>query len=844
MIKILRLSTQLVLASLIGIGLGACQPHHPQATSNSPQQSLRTPNTYDHDLANQDLRLWYKRPSVNWNHALPLGNGRLGAMVFGTVEREHLQLNEDTIWAGGPNNNISQTSGAAVPEVRALIDQGKYAEAQQLANRMFISPNNGMPYQTLGSLYIETSHNKVDHYYRDLNIGNALASVRYTLSGVDYQREYFASLTDNAIFVRFTASKPASISLKLGMDSPLDHEVSVDDGVLVIKGQGSAHEGQEGKIRYVGLVAPQVEGGQLISNEDRLIINKANSVTLRITAATNFVRFNDVSADPLARAKDHLASAKKYSYTDAKSRHIAKYQSQFNRVSLELDKSELAHLDTETRIRDFAKQHDPELAALYFQFGRYLLISSSQPGTQPANLQGIWNEHKNPPWDSKYTVNINTEMNYWPAEPTNLSELHEPLFSMLKDLSHTGQESAQKIYGASGWMLHHNTDLWRITGQVDRPFYGQWQTSSAWLTQHLWYRYLHTGDKEFLREYYPVIRGAAEFFKSSLQPHPVSGGLVVSPSNSPENNFLRNSNDTASIAAGNTMDNQLVFDLFDLVINASKILNTDHAFAQEIKQLQAQLPPMQIGRFGQLQEWYEDWDEPTDHHRHISHLYGLYPSNQISPIRTPELAEAAKTSIVHRGDKSTGWSMGWKINWWARLQDGERAYRLLQEQINLTEETSAITEQGGTYANMFDAHPPFQIDGNFGVTAGISEMLVQSHDGAVHLLPALPKAWPNGSVKGLVTRGGFVIDMEWNERKITGLSVHSRLGGVLRLRLDHTIASLALTAASGENPNHFFHLPAIKPIIDKSPKDKARSMIKSFEEYDLITEAGKSYRIL
>lgn len=796
-------------------------------------------------MTETNLKLWYQKPAVNWNHALPIGNGALGAMVFGQPELERLQLNEDTIWAGGPNNNISPTAGAAMAQVRALIAEGKYLEAQQLADQTFVSPNNGMPYQTLGNLFIEQKdHTQVENYSRELDIAEAIARVSYRHNGIDYQREYFASVPDNAIFIKYSASQKNSISIKISINSPHTNIITLEKNHIKFDGKSGDHEGQEGKILFTTMIEPEVIGGSLHAEEESLVIEKADAVIIRLTVATNFINYQNVSADAYARALNKLQGAKNTSYDNAKENHILAYQQLFNRVTLDLGETDSINKNTEQRIADFATSNDPHLAMLYFQYGRYLLISSSQPGSQPANLQGIWNEHVNPPWDSKYTVNINTEMNYWPAEITHLSELHQPLFEMLKDLSVTGQQSAREIYGAKGWMMHHNTDLWRITGQVDRPFYGQWQTASAWLTQHLWYHYLFTGNKDFLAEYYPVIRGAAEFFHDSLQTDAASNYLVVSPSNSPENNFIRDQSGTASITAGTTMDNQLVFDLFSLVINASAILDIDHEFALATEKLRQQLPPMQVGKFGQLQEWLKDWDDENDHHRHISHLYGLYPSNQISPYRTPELAQAAETSILHRGDKSTGWSMGWKINWWARLLNGDRAYKLLQEQIHLTEEVIAKTEQGGTYANMLDAHPPFQIDGNFGVTAGIAEMLVQSHDGVIQLLPALPSAWPKGSVKGLVTRGGFVIDMTWEEGEITSLSINSTLGGNARLRTNQPLRSTlqALTKAEGENQNPFFITPEIKPPLIKTTVVK--KFLKPIFEYDLPTEANKSYQLL
>lgn len=799
-------------------------------------QSTQVPSS------SSDLRLWYTQPAQNWNQALPIGNGRLGAMVFGDPAQEQLQLNEGTIWAGGPNNNVNPAAADAIADVTDLLFAGDYEKAQALANREIKSTNNGMPYQTLGNLTLSFSgHEDYTNFYRELDLATAVARISYRHEGVTFTREMFSSFTDQVVVIRLTADRAGQISMRLGFNSLQTHQLHVEDTRLRVEGRGHAHEGVEGKIRFTALIEPQLTGGRVTKATGGLHIDAADEVIIRIAVGTNFNHYDDVSGNSVTRAENYLQNAKQKSYPAMRDEHIRFYQQFFDRVALDLGSTPAIHQPTDQRIARFAHQHDPHLAMLYFQYGRYLLISSSQPGTQPANLQGIWNPHTNPPWDSKYTVNINTEMNYWPAEVTQLPELHQPLFDMLEDLSVTGQESATKLYGGRGWMMHHNTDIWRITGQVDAPFYGQWQTGGAWLSQHIWMHYLFTGDKDFLRKYYPVLRGAAQFFADTLRVEPKHQWLVVVPSNSPENTYRREGTPT-SISAGTTMDNQLVFDLFSAVIDASTVLGIDEAFATELQTKRDRLPPMQIGHFGQLQEWLGDWDDPQDHHRHVSHLYGVFPSNQISPYRTPDLLNAAKVSLAHRGDKSTGWSMGWKINWWARFLDGNRAYALLQEQINLTEATDAISEKGGTYANMLDAHPPFQIDGNFGVTAGIAEMLVQSHDGFIHILPALPEAWPQGEVKGLVTRGGFVVDIAWNNGELTYLKLHSRLGGIARLRVHTTLKSDArLLRANGDNPNPFFSTPLIKPPLINQDAPAQPTPVREGQLWDLETEAGKDY---
>jgi alpha-L-fucosidase 2 len=782
------------------------------------------------------LRLWYDKPAANWNDALPIGNGRLGAMVFGGPAQERLQLNEETVWAGGPGNNLPDSRfREALPELRKLIFDGKYKEAQDLAAQKVAGPrvNNGMPYQTVGDLLIDfPGHDAATNYTRDLDINQAIASAAYTVNNVRYTREVFASFTDQVIILKITTGKAGAINCTLRLKSPHDSKrIYTDQQRLALTGTSGNHEGKKGQVNFEALVTPVLEGGTLTTTDSSLVVAQARTLTVYISMGTNVKNYHDVTGDAHQKTLGYLTTALKQPYARAKSNHIAYYQKFFHRVSLDLGTTPATKQPIPTRLQQFATGNDPQLAALYFQFGRYLLISASQPNTQPATLQGLWNHQLMPPWDSKYTININTEMNYWPAEVTALPEMHEPLFTMLKELAVTGQESAREMYGARGWVVHHNTDLWRITGPVDGAFYGMWPMGGAWLSQHLWQHYLYTGDMNFLKNVYDVLKGAALFYVDALQTEPAHGWSVVVPSMSPENEH----HPGVSMTAGATMDNQLVFDVFSNFLGAAAVLRADQALADSVRTTLSKLPPMQVGKHGQLQEWLEDWDRPDDKHRHVSHLYGLYPSNQVSPYRNPALFQAARTSLVYRGDKSTGWSMGWKVNWWARLQDGNRAYKLMQDQL-----TPSHDNEGGTYPNLLDAHPPFQIDGNFGCTSGIAEMLVQSQDGAVHLLPALPDAWSTGKVTGLKTRGGFTVDLDWKNGKITKLVVKSALGGQCRLRAYSILKHAGLTPAKGANGNPLFVVADVKEPTVVQGVQKAEP-VRPVYEYDLTTEAGKVY---
>lgn len=752
-------------------------------------------------LLNPSLVLHYNTPATNWTQALPVGNGRLGAMVYGDYKQETIQFNEETLWTGQPHDYANEGAYKVLDQLRQLLWEGKQDEAHKLANERFMStPFGQLSYQPFGSVRLGfPDMDSISDYRRKLDLEDAISTVAYQSGGTGFKREVFSSEPDQAIFVRMESSEKEKLNFTASLDSPhSEYQVSVEGNEIILKGKANNYHNDTGrdgkpypesKLRFEARLKILHEGGTIQQEANSIRIENADNATLYLVAATSFRNYRDISANPADRCKKALDNLKGKSYNKIKSDHISDYQRLFKRVELDLGSSDISYRPTNERLISFTQDQDPSLVALLFQYGRYLLISSSREGTQPANLQGIWNNELAPPWDSKYTININTEMNYWPAEITNLPECTGPLIKMVEELAFTGKNVAKEHYNLEGWLTHHNTDLWRGAAPINNSNHGIWPTGGAWLSQHLWWRYQFSDDVDYLKNTaYPVLKEASRFFAAYLVPDPNNPEWLVSgPGNSPE---------TGGLVMAPTMDHQIIRELFSNTIEAAEILQTDPDFIAMLKEKREGIAPNLIGKHGQLQEWLIDMDDPENQHRHVSHLWGLHPGSEIHPLTTPDLAEACKITLSHRGDGGTGWSRAWKINFWARLLDGDHSFLLLKNlMVPANFEGTNYTDRGGLYDNLFDAHPPFQIDGNFGATSGITEMLLQSHlrdengDFFQDLLPALPSQLASGGISGIVGRGGFEFSMKWENQNLTSVEVKSLLGNILHLRYKGKVIS-------------------------------------------------------
>lgn len=732
-----------------------------------------------------DNLLWYDAPAQFWTDALPLGNGRLGAMVFGDPVSERLQINESTFWAGGPYRPVNPDAYSHLGKVRELIFAGHYAQAEAMAEEhLMAQPIKQMSYQPIGDLHIDFRHSStVTNYRRTLDLDTAIATTSYVADGTTFFREAFISAVDGVLLLCLSADRPHSIKCRISLDSPQQGQlIGGQASQLTFSGTGKAEWGIAGALRFA-LGVRVINKGGVLSFSDDISVDDADELVILLDAATSFRRYDDVSGDPDGTISARLSKASTRSHEIMRRDHMAEHQKLFRSFDIDLGTTPATIETTDRRIAGFAGGHDPALAALYMQFGRYLMIASSRPGTQPANLQGIWNDETDPPWGSKYTANINLQMNYWLPAPANLPECTEPLVAMAEELAETGRETAQVHYRARGWVMHHNTDLWRATGPIDGAKWGLWPTGGAWLMAQLLDLADYLDDADGLhRRLFPVAKGAAEFVFDVLVPLPGTDYLVTNPSLSPENVHPHG----ASLCAGPAMDNQIIRDFLNLLRPVANSIGGEDALVSEIDRILPRLPPDRIGSAGQLQEWLEDWDlqAPEMHHRHVSHLYGLYPSWQIDMDKTPELAAAARRSLEIRGDDATGWGIGWRINLWARLRDGDHALNVVK----------LLISPERTYTNLFDAHPPFQIDGNFGGAAGILEMLVQSRPGEIHLLPALPKAWPRGSLRGLRARGAMLLDLDWENGRPVKIKLTASRDVSTVLRFGETRCKIDLAA--------------------------------------------------